>query len=69
MIKLLAVLNINNMIPAPFTLCKEIDIDNIADINYRNLLTQEYFICKRRKQPIKKSSHVGYFIFVWGSDY
>ena len=35
---LFAVLNINNMIPVPMNLCKEIDIDNISDTSYKHLL-------------------------------
>ena len=53
---LLAVLNINNMIPVPLSLCKKIDIKKISDNKYKNLLNNEYFICKRREKKIKKSA-------------
>ncbi len=55
---LFAVLNINNMIPVPLNLCKEIDIDNISDTYYKHLLNQEYFICKRKKRDIMKSAGI-----------
>lgn len=53
---LLAVLNINNMIPVPTFLCNEINIDEIEDNKYKNLLNQEIFICKKRQNEIKKSA-------------
>ncbi len=55
---LFAVLNINNMIPVPMNLCKEIDIDDISDTSYKHLLNQEYLICKRKKRDIIKSAGI-----------
>ncbi|MCT4487414.1 type III toxin-antitoxin system ToxN/AbiQ family toxin [Levilactobacillus parabrevis] len=53
---LFAVLNINNMIPVPLNLCKEIDIGNISDTHYKLLLNQEYFICKKKEKEIMRSA-------------
>ncbi|UTD13938.1 type III toxin-antitoxin system ToxN/AbiQ family toxin [Treponema denticola] len=43
-----AVINLNNMFPAPLNLCKAVQIENIKNEHYRNLVRAEYRIIKQK---------------------
>ncbi|BDR59138.1 hypothetical protein XA3_15790 [Xylocopilactobacillus apicola] len=53
---MLAVLNINNMIPVPASKCCILDLIQVKDINYRNLLQREHLLCRRKKKLIFKNA-------------
>ena len=47
-----AVINLNNMFPAPLNLCKSVKIENIKNEHYRNLVRAEYRIIKQKTEQI-----------------
>ncbi|MBO4516057.1 type III toxin-antitoxin system ToxN/AbiQ family toxin [bacterium] len=47
-----AVINLNNMFPAPLNLCKAIKIEKIKNEHYRNLVRAEYRIIKQKTEQI-----------------
>lgn len=47
-----AVLNLNNMFPAPLNLCKSVKIENIKNEHYKNLVRAEYRIIKQKTEQI-----------------
>lgn len=48
----MAVININNMIPVPDDVIIRYEIQNEKDIKYRDLLRNEYKICKQKESLI-----------------
>lgn len=59
-IKQYAVLNLNNMFPVPKTERTYVDINRIADVNYKNLLRKEYRFIKVNEKKIMKNAQVVY---------
>lgn len=57
----MAVLRINNMIPVPSSVYHRIDFNTVSDINYRNLLHNEYRIIKTRESEIRLDARITYF--------
>lgn len=55
-----AVLNINTMFPAPIGECAFVDINAVADKNYRNLLRNEYRLIKVMEKNIVKNARIVY---------
>lgn len=53
---LLAVLNINNMIPIPPKCFSVMDFSKITDIRYKTLLEKEYEVCKIKRDTIKNNA-------------
>lgn len=51
-----AVLNLNNMFPAPMNLCKNVSIENIQNEHYRNLIRAEYRIIKQKTELITENA-------------
>jgi protein AbiQ len=47
-----AVINLNNMFPAPLNLCKSVKIENIKNEHYKNLVRAEYRIIKQKTEQI-----------------
>lgn len=47
-----AVINLNNMFPAPLILCKSVKIENIKNEHYKNLVRAEYRIIKQKTEQI-----------------
>ncbi|NLC92833.1 MAG: type III toxin-antitoxin system ToxN/AbiQ family toxin [Treponema sp.] len=47
-----AVINLNNMFPAPLNLCKAVQIENIKNEHYRNLVRAKYRIIKQKTEQI-----------------
>ena len=47
-----AVINLNNMFPAPLNLCKPVKIADIKNEHYRNLVRAEYRIIKQKTEQI-----------------
>ena len=47
-----AVINLNNMFPAPINLCNSVKIENIKNEHYRNLVRAEYRIIKQKTEQI-----------------
>ncbi len=47
-----AVINLNNMFPAPMPLCKSVKIENIKNEHYKNLVRAEYRIIKQKTEQI-----------------
>ena len=47
-----AVINLNNMFPAPLNLCKSVKIENIKNEHYKNLVRSEYRIIKQKTEQI-----------------
>ena len=52
----LAVININNMFPAPLKVCKQVIFSTIKDEHYRNLLRAEYRIIKQKSNLLIQNS-------------
>lgn len=59
-IKQYAVLNLNNMFPVPKSERAYVDINIIADVNYKNLLRKEYRFIKVNEKKIIKNAQVVY---------
>lgn len=55
-IKRYAVLNLNNMFPAPIEVCNYIDFSEVRNASYRNLLMAEYREIKRLSDRIVKNA-------------
>lgn len=55
-----SVINLNNMFPAPLTLCKQVIITDVKDIHYKNLLQAEYRIIRQRTEQIFQNSKYVY---------
>lgn len=53
----MAVINLNNMIPVPDDQITYFDIEKEKDIKYRDLLRNEYEICKRKEGIILSNAH------------
>ena len=47
-----AVINLNNMFPAPLNLCKSVKIENIKNEHYRDLVRAEYRTIKQKTEQI-----------------
>lgn len=56
--RLLAVLNLNNMIPVPKDHYSIINFEELSDQNYKNLLDEEYQIIKQRKSMILRNARL-----------
>ena len=57
--KLLSVLEIRKMIPVNNQVAEKIIFDDIADVNYRNLLLKEYsFLSSHKKQILEKAQEL-----------
>lgn len=57
----MAVLRINNMIPANMDTVRKISFNDINDEAYKNLCLSEYRILKAREREIRKDSRIVYF--------
>ena len=55
-----AVINLNNMFPAPLELCKQINFNEIEDLNYKNLLRNEYRIIRKKAALILQNASAVY---------
>ena len=56
--ELIAVLNLNNMIPVPESEFREIDFNSITDRKYKILLQKEYNICKTKQNKIARNARL-----------
>lgn len=56
----LAVINLNNMFPAPMQICKQVVINDIIDTHYKNLVRTEYRIIKQKTQLILTNAKAVY---------
>lgn len=59
-IKNFAVLNLNNMFPVPKSERHYLDINKIENLNYRNLLRNEYRVIKVLSKKILKNAQIVY---------
>ena len=59
-IRQFAVLNLNNMFPAPKSERTFLDINKVSDVNYRNLLRKEYRVIKVIEEKILKNAQIVY---------
>ena len=59
-VKEFAVLNLNNMIPVPESERTYLDINQVPDLNYKNLLRKEYRVIKVLEEKILKNSQIVY---------
>lgn len=55
-----AVVNLNNMFPAPMNLCAKVIIKNLQNEHYRNLVRTEYRIIKKKQELIIKNAQAVY---------
>ena len=55
-----AVINLNNMFPAPTKLCQRINFNEIKDLNYKNLLRNEYRIIRQKADLILNNANEVY---------
>ena len=55
-----AVINLNNMFPAPTKLCQRINFNEIKDLNYKNLLRNEYRIIRQKANLILNNANEVY---------
>ena len=55
-----AVINLNNMFPAPAKLCQRINFNEIKDLNYKNLLRNEYRIIRQKAALILNNANKVY---------
>ena len=55
-----AVINLNNMFPAPAKLCQGINFNEIKDLNYKNLLRNEYRIIRQKAALILNNANKVY---------
>ena len=55
-----AVINLNNMFPAPTKLCQRINFNEIKDLNYKNLLSNEYRIIRQKADLILNNANEVY---------
>lgn len=55
-----AVINLNNMIPVPYSQILEIDINKERDLSYRYLLQAESREINRRRNRIRKNAEIVY---------
>ena len=51
-----SVINLNNMFPAPISICKQVDILNLQDVHYKNLVRAEYRIIRQKSQLIVENA-------------
>jgi len=58
--QLKAVINLNNIIPVPDTLITKIDIDNLQDKNYKDLLNIEMIAIRKKQSIITKNAQSVY---------
>jgi len=58
--QLKGVINLNNMIPVSDSLVSKIDINNLTDQNYKNLLNIEMIDIRRKKLTIVKNANSVY---------
>jgi len=61
-IKKYAVINLNNMFPAPLHICKYININAQRDKKYRDLLLAEYRFIKSIQDKIRKNAQTLYHL-------
>ena len=59
-IKKYAVINLNNMFPAPINECKYVDINNERNIHYKALLRSEYRFIKSIQEKVRKNAALVY---------
>ncbi len=55
-VKNYAVINLNNMFPAPLEECRYVDIGAESDVHYRSLLLAEYRFIKSVQDKIIKNA-------------
>lgn len=55
-----AVINLNNMFPASIESCKQINFNEIQDLNYKNLLRNEYRIIRKKAALILNNANEVY---------
>ena len=55
-----AVINLNNMFPAPINLCKKVVIADLTDEHYRNLVRAEWRIIKQKTEQILQNAKAVY---------
>ena len=55
-----AVINLNNMFPAPLNICKPVLISDIKNEHYKNLIRAEYRIIKQKAEQIISNARVVY---------
>ena len=55
-----AVINLNNMFPASIESCKQINFNEIHDLNYKNLLRSEYRIIRKKAVLILNNANEVY---------
>ena len=55
-----AVINLNNMFPASIESCKQINFNEIQDLNYKNLLRSEYRIIRKKAALILNNANEVY---------
>ena len=55
-----AVINLNNMFPAPTESCRVINFNEIKDLNYKNLLRNEYKIIRQKNDLILNNANKFY---------
>lgn len=59
-VKKYAVINLNNMFPAPLSVCRYVDFSTVTDAKYRNLLIAEYRFIKSIQEKITRNAAVVY---------
>ena len=55
-----AVINLNNMFPAAAESCQKINFNEIKDLNYKNLLRNEYRIIRKKADQILNNANEVY---------
>lgn len=55
-----SVINLNNMFPAPITLCKQVHISSLQNDHYKNLVRAEYRIIRQKSQVILENAKAVY---------
>ena len=55
-----AVINLNNMFPAPLNICKPVLISDIKNEHYKNLIRAEYRIIKQKSEQIVSNARIVY---------
>lgn len=55
-----AVINLNNMFPAPISLCSQVNIENLQDEHYKNLVRAEFRIIRKKTELILQNASTVY---------
>ena len=55
-----SVVNLNNMFPAPISLCTQVNISSLQDIHYKNLVRAEYRIIWQKSELITQNAKAVY---------